>query len=298
MAGYAIRGTAIAAVIVLLTYPTAWARMRQLALEGGSKGRRQSRWLSGLIHGLIQRPGERAAFHFIGQTITRNNHYQVYLAIYCGSGLALASASAVTFETTASGIHAVLSDRGLHAVMPLMLFWVIAGLKTAFAFPLNLSAGWIFRMTGASVIDCASAARRWVLLCAIGTTCAIITVLRLAGWNGRQLFVQAVFGLCLCALLTDGFFIFQQTVPFNQRRMPGRTNLPLMLTLYVGVFPPFIFGVIYLEKLMEGNLFKLLLLATATILTHGTLRFLQGTTVEIEEEMEGYEGEFQLLGLS
>ena len=35
--------------------------------------------------------------------------------------------------------------------MPLLLFWVIAGLRAAFAFPMDLAAGWVFRVTGVSV---------------------------------------------------------------------------------------------------------------------------------------------------
>jgi len=299
MAHYAIRGTLIVAAVVLLTYPTAWARMRRMAIEGSSQRRQQQpQWLGRLVHRLLRRPGERAVFHFIGQTIMRNNRYQVYLAVYCGTGLALAAACAVTFQTSGHNVRPALSDEGLHAMMPLLLFWVIAGLRTAFAFPFDLSAGWIFRITGVSVSECAAAARRWVLLCAIGVMCGILVALDLAGWGLRHLLVQAVWGLCLSTLLTDGFFLFQRSVPFNQPRMPGRTSLPLMLTLYLGVFPAFIFGVIYMEREMEKNLLKLLLLGIGVAMIHGGVSLLQNGPVEVEEEMEGYEGEFQLLGLS
>jgi hypothetical protein len=298
MTRYAVRGTATAAVVVLLTYPLAWARMRKMAIEGGGRRRRQpSRWLAGLVHGVVRRPGERAVFHFIGQTIARNNRYQVYLAMYCGTGLALAVACAVTFHAAGGSIRPGLSDKGLHAMMPLLLFWVIAGLRTAFAFPVNLSAGWVFRVTGVNIAECTGAARRWVLLCAMGVTGCILAALRVAGWDVRHLLVQAVCGLCLCILLTDGFFFFQQSVPFNRPRMPGRTSLPLMLTLYVGVFPPFIFWMIHLEMQMEKNLVKLLLLGFATTAIHAGLGALRRGSEEIEEEMEGYEGEFQVLGL-
>jgi hypothetical protein len=70
-----------------------------------------------------------------------------------------------------------------------------------------------------------------------------------------------------------------------------------MLTLYVGVFPPFIFWMIHLEMQMEKNLVKLLLLGFATTAIHAGLRVLRRGSEEIEEEMEGYEGEFQVLGL-
>jgi hypothetical protein len=299
MTRYALRGTLTVALVVLLTYPLAWARMRRMAVEGGSGRRRSpSRWWTRLVHGVIRRPGERAAFHFIGQTMARNNRYQVYLAMYGGTGLALAVASAVRFPANGGTIQPALSDEGLHAIMPLLLFWVIAGLRTAFAFPLNLPARWVFRITGVAISECTAAGRKWVFLYATGVMCCIVAALRVAGWDLPHLLVQIVCGLCLCLLLTDGFFFFHQSVPFNQPRMPGRTSFPLMLTLYIGVFPPFIFGMIHLEILLEKNLPKLLLLGLTTIVIHATLNVLRTGSEEVEEEMEGYEGEFQVLGLS
>jgi hypothetical protein len=128
--------------------------------------------------------------------------------------------------------------------------------------------------------------------------CSVLAVLGLAGWNAQRLLVQAVWGLCLCVLLTDGLFFFQQSVPFNRPRMPGRTSFPLMLTLYVGVLPPFIFEVSSMEIVMENKLLQLLLLALVTTAIHVVLGMFHRGPDEIEEEMEGYEGEFQLLGLS
>jgi hypothetical protein len=296
---YAFRGIATATGTVLLTYPLAWARMRKMAIEGSSRGKRQGwRWLKLSLHTIVRRPGERAVFHFISQTMARNNRYQIYLAVYCGTGLALAVACATVVTPSNGHIEYTLSTRGLHAVMPLLLFWAIAGLRAAFAFPLNLSAGWIFRITGVRTRECADAARRWTCLCALGVMSGILMALRVAGWDARKLFVQTVLGVCLCILLTDGFFIFQQSVPFNRPRMPGRTSLPLMLTLYVGVLPPAIVGIIFMEMRIEKYLMKLLLVVLPTALAHMGLAALRAGSEEVEEEMEGYEGEFQLLGLT
>ncbi|WP_263383753.1 hypothetical protein [Granulicella arctica] len=294
LAGYAERGTAVAALVVLVTYPLAWARMRRMAVEGGSRQQVQpARWLAALVHRVVRRPGERAVFHFIGQTMKRNNRYQVYLAIYCGTGLALAVACVVTLR----GSVVVLSDRGLHAVMPLLLFWVIAGLRTAFAFPLSLSAGWVFRITGVQVSECTAAARKWVLFCALGVMVCVLAMLAAIRWDARHLLVQFVCGVCLCVVLAEAFF-FQQGVPFNRPRMPGRTSLPLMLTLYVGAFPVMILWVTHVEVGLERNLFKLLWPLATVAMMYAGLSLSRGGPEEVEEEMEGYEGEFQLLGLS
>jgi hypothetical protein len=299
MARYAAGGTLASAAVVLLTYPLAWARMRRMAIEGSSQTRRQpSQWWTWLIHRVVWRPGERAVFHFIGQTIARKNRYQVYLAMYCGSGLALAIACAVVFRTNGHHVQPALSQEGLHAVMPLLLFWVIAGLRAAFAFPMDMAAGWVFRVTGVSVRECAVAGRRWVLICAWMVMCSIPAVLRLAGWDLRHLLVQLVCGLCLCTLLTDGFFAFHTGVPFNQPRMPGTKSLPLMLTLYVGILPPALLGFIRLEMHYERSPLDLLLLGLGVAALHLGLGRLQTGPEEVEEEMEGYEGEFQVLGLS
>ena len=299
MAGCGVWATLGAAAIVLITYPVAWARMRRTAIEGASPRRRSSpRWIGWLLTRALPRPAERGVFLFISQTIARNNRYQVYLAIYGGTGLALAAACVIRLTATAYGLRAELSNKGLHAIMPLLLFWVIAGLRTAFAFPLDLAAGWIFRITAASVSECAAAGRRWVLACSLALTGFILLALRLAGWDLRRLLVQLVVGIALCILLADLFFAFDRSVPLNKARMPGRTNLPLILTLYVGVFPPFVHGVIALETQAEKALWKLLTLAAGVTLIHlGAGMFQQGPD-EVEEAMQGYEGEFQLLGLS
>jgi hypothetical protein len=299
MARYAMEGTLASAAVVLLTYPMAWVRMRRMAIEGSSRRRRQpSQWWTWLIHRVVWRPGERAVFHFIGQTIARKNRYQVYLAMYCGSGLALAIACAVVFRTNSQRVQPALWQEGLHAVVPLLLFWVIAGLRAAFAFPMDLAAGWVFRVTGVSVSECAAAGRRWVLICAWMVMCSILAALRWAGWDLRHLLVQLVCGLCLCTLLTDGFFAFHEGVPFNQPRMPETRSLPLMLTLYVGILPPALFGFIHLEMHYERSPLDLLLLGLGVTALHLGLGRLQTGPEEVEEEMEGYEGEFQVLGLS
>ena len=71
-----------------------------------------------------------------------------------------------------------------------------------------------------------------------------------------------------------------------------------MLTLYIGLLPPALFGFIRLEMFYERNLVQLLLLGLGVTALHLGLNRLQTGPEEVEEEMEGYEGEFQVLGLS
>lgn len=299
MTSYALYATAIVASAAILTYPLAWAHMQKASIEGSARqGRAPAAWRARLLHHAIRRPAERAAFHFIGQTITRNNRYQLYLAMYCGAGLALAVACAVSFGTGAGHIRPMLAEEGLHAVVPLLLFWVIAGLRAAFAFPIHLAARWVFRVTGASVNECARAGKYWALMCAGTVLCGMLAVLRLAHWDMRHLLVQLVCGACLCVLFADSFFRFPQGIPLNQPRMPGTKSLPLMLTLYIGILPLALLGIVRMELHYERHPSDLIFLICGVAALHAALAMLQTGPEEVEEEMEGYEGEFQVLGLS
>jgi hypothetical protein len=71
-----------------------------------------------------------------------------------------------------------------------------------------------------------------------------------------------------------------------------------MLTLYVGILPPALLGFIRLEMHYERDPLDLLLLGLGVTALHLGLGRLQAGPEEVEEEMEGYEGEFQVLGLS
>ena len=298
MARYAVTGTAAAALVVLLTYPVAWERMRRMAIEEAARnGLAPSRAMSWVVYKVVSRPAERAAFSFIGQTLRRNSRYQVYLATYCGTGLALAVACAVRVRLTDGLFKPSLSVGGLHAVTPLLLFWGIAGLRNAFALPMNLSARWVFRITGADADACSAAAGKWAFLFGLACLLGILGVLCFEGCGARQLGVQVVFGLCLCVLLTDGFF-FERSIAFTRPRLPGKKNFPLMLTLYVGVLGPFVFGVVWLEMRMEQHTGQLIVLGCLTAAVHLAQRLSKQEPMEVEEEMEAYEGEFQLLHLS
>jgi hypothetical protein len=297
---YAYRAVGISAAVAMATYPLAWERMRRAAIEGTSGKRSEPpRWIASVLHWMVREPGERAVFHFIGQTITRNNKYQVYLAMYCGTGLAFATACAVTLH--AKDASWALSQKGLHALMPLLVFWTVTGLRAAFAFPLNLAAAWVYRVTrvtNAAMNECARAARRWALLCALGVVACVAALLAGLGWNARELLVEVASGVGLAVLLTDAFFMFLQSIPFARPRMPGKTSLPLMLTLYIGVLPVFLFEMVRLETALERSVVKLLFVACGVAVAHAVLVRLSRTPAESEEEMEGYEGEFQLLNLA
>ena len=292
---WALWGTGAAMTLALVTYPGAWARMQRMVLEGNARRRKApTLFLSRGVRALVREPQERAMFYFVGQTMRRIDRYQIYLAMYGGTGLALALACGVVLRSE-TGLPQ-LSTFGMHAVFALLCFWVVAGLRTALASPESLGARWVFRIAGSDDRHLAAAGKRWASVAWVGLLCSSVAAFSASGWGARSLLVQAIGGGCLAVFFTDCFF-YVRAAPLIQPRMPGRSNFALFLTLYLGVLTPFLFGIAYVESRMERNLWLLIPLVLITVLLHAAVRDMEQRPMEVEEEMEGYDGEFQLLNL-
>jgi hypothetical protein len=287
-----------AVVVAVATYPMAWARMRRMAIEGAAGGRlrpwRISEWL---VQRVVRRPGERAVFSFIGQTMARNNRYQVYLSMYYGIGLGLAIACSLSFTLQGGQIHIGASKDGLHAITPLMMFWVIAGLRAAFGLPVNLQAGWIFRVTGVKLSECAAAARSWTMMCAMVVLACVLAALRMLGWNAWHLLVQAGTGFCVALLLTNAFFFSPEAVPFNRPRMPGNSKWGLAMALYLIVLPQFVFRMVDVEKGIEKKWTRAVGWCVATVVVWGLMVWRRRKSPPLDDDWAEYSGEYLLLGL-
>jgi hypothetical protein len=288
----------IAFAIAAASYPLAWARMRRMAIEGntGLRGR-PTVSLNRLVAALVPLAARRAVTYFIGQTISRNSRYQVYLAMYCGTGLALAVACAVTFVSEGDGLRPAISAVGLHAVMPLVLFWVVAGLRMAFELPLNLPARWVFRVTGAEREACISAKRVWALIAGWAALGMLLPILWAAGMGMRGLLVQGVCGVSLCAVLVDGLLFANHGIPFAHPRSPGKTSLPLMLTLFVGILPLFCLGMVRAELWLERTPLWLSAAVIVVPIARMAIGLLRRRSQAMLEDGDEIESEFQLLGL-
>jgi hypothetical protein len=268
--------TAAACALAIAAYPLAWQRQKKRALEGASGTRKQRRsLLASILHTtLFRQPQQRAVFHFLTQTITRFPRYQVYLAIYSGVGLALALASTLTLQAQPASSRVPLQlafwQPGLHALIPLLLFWMILGLKAAFAFPADMQARWVFPMNlpTAETNHAAKSAKIWLLLCCALLTAIIVAFLLVLHWSYWTLAIQTLVGICLSLLLANLFFLGRTRIPFTSPRLPGRANLAQVFVLYLAVFPAIVLATVNLELQAERSaplLYKSLLITAALL---------------------------------
>jgi hypothetical protein len=256
--GWLAMAVMIASVIV--SYPIAYRRKMRFLLEASdahaTPGLAVVPWYRLLHATLLRNPVQRGIYHFISHSLLRTQRHRVYLAIYGGLGLALLIASTVLLKLTPGHLGFALSVDGLRAAIPIVAFWTIVGLRTAFVSPADRRGGWIFRVLlgrpGAVQLD---ATELWVLPCAIMLTLATVTVTavlahqELAAW--RPAISQTLVATGLCLLLTDVFFLAVRSIPFTGGERASGTNFAFILLQYFGLFPPLVWLTVSLEPWLE-----------------------------------------------
>src|SRR5271165_3250040 len=135
--------------VSVAAYPPAHTR-RVRALVQGTSSRRRRNWLLAPFHRvlhltILRAPLRRGVFHFISQTILRVPRYRIYLVLYFGVGFALVVASILRLDVRRGHLEGAYSADGIRVAIGIIAFWVVAGLRSAFASPGNQQGGWIFR---------------------------------------------------------------------------------------------------------------------------------------------------------
>jgi hypothetical protein len=287
---------------VVLTYPAAWSRRKRMALEGAQSARHAGAGLWSVVNRtLLFGADQRAVFHFIRQTLTRLSRYHVLLAAYCGTGLALSITMAVTVTDVGGNLHFSLWRTGAQGALPLLLFWTVAGLHSAFLLPEDLSARWIFRLAPLSTRRVVSTTKLLVFAVCLAAIAAFVAVLALCGWRGLPLLSQPVFGAMYAMLLTDCFFFLQSCIPFTRPRLPGRSSLPLTLAVFIFGAPVSILLAETLERWVSESAWKLAAACITTMLVHALQRWLRSLpshSVSDDAFLGENDTDVQTLGLS
>jgi uncharacterized protein YjeT (DUF2065 family) len=281
----ALWATPVGTLVAVIAYPFAWARQKKRAIEGASRSNRPARKiLTPLLHRTILRhPQQRAIFHFITQTLFRSTRYQIYLTLYAGVGLALALCTILTLQpaagsTASPSLVLVLSSNGLHTVLPLLLFWMIVGLRAAFSFPVDLRARWVFPInllhSGLYPGKAAHAARTWALLSSVALTAILLGFLLALHWSYWNIFIQTLADLAFCLLFNHVMFLGRTQIPFTRAGASGRSGLTVLLILYGALFPSLLFLTLVFEHNAEDHPVFLVRLALFALALYALLRWL------------------------
>ncbi len=259
--------TLVVTFIAVFAYPIAYARRMRQLVEGAGVRKHSSRVLLPLhllLHRTVLRPPLlRAVFHFISQTILRVPRYRIYLVLYCGVGLAVVTATILRLTVVHQQVRIAVSAEGIRVAIGIVIFWMIAGLRMAFASSGNQRGRWIFRLVHGNpppfetAMQQLGAARLWALLVAAAVTCSAWLIFRaispseLLTWPATA--SQALMAAASCLLLTDAFFLQVTSIPFTSEAASSPPNLAFTVLKYCAFFPLVTALPLRLEPWMEHS---------------------------------------------
>ncbi len=248
-----------------------------MALESSRSARlRDGRlWREFAHRTLLRSPDTRAVFYFVGQTLAPLSRYHARLAAYAGAGIALGITVAMRVDLDGGGLHMSASRTRVQAAVPFLMFWTVAGLRTAFLLPTELSARCVFRMADLSTQRVISTTKVFVLLLCSTVLAVVLLVLALAGWPDSELWCHCVFGLCCAILLIDLFFYLEAYMPFTRPLLTERSNLPMTLAVYVFGLPVLGLLMVTLERWTGHSALRVLVVCSAAAAAHVFLHCLR-----------------------
>ena len=301
--------TWLSIVLAIITYPIAYKRSTRQAVEG-SVARQTQSWLvpslNHVLHGtVIRTPSKRAVYHFISQTLLRSQRHRLYLAIYAGLGIALASTWIMTLRIESGHIRIAISAAGVRLSIPALVFWIVAGLCTSLLSPADPAGSWVFRLIHGRVSpDDLGATRLWVLVWALAIIFGAVAVLKVVSYpdlrGPREWLVQILLAAGICLLLTDVFSLQMRIIPFTEARVPRNTDLAFVLLRYIVFFPALVLTTVHFEPWIKASVNNLIATALLIAAAHFGLRLIHGRTMNerANRSVLEQEGEVsQILGL-
>ena len=273
----------------VLTYPLAYRRRMHQLIEGVSAGKapgRRSMPLQRLLHvTLLRTPASRAIFHFISQTVLRSQKHRVMLAMYGGLSVALALANMVVLYLHGSHVRPSLLPEGIRAAIPIMAFWMVAGLSSVVASPVDRRGAWVFRVVlGHPRGGHYAGMRIWIVTWA--TMLSLATLILLHGLSPAGLRTpkvtagQMLMALGLSVLLADVFLYATRALPFTQVRVGSITDFPLMIFRYFVLFPIFVALVLHYEAGIEASVWHLVRTLMLLLAIHLGARWLHARALD------------------
>lgn len=223
----ALAGTAAAGVFAVSSYlaPSERNARREIeALPGGRRSRGASALIVSALDAWSPAPATRATFAFILQSLFRNKQHMQFLAMYAGAGVAVAGIRLIAREATGLG---VVFDRPVDFIVaiPLVItFFLVLGLRSAFAVPTDPQATWVFRLVSArSLLPCIRGTRAAMVVIAVMPPALAILCFGLWEWSAVDAAAIAIMQAASGIVLVEISLVGWRSIPFTREYVGSTT---------------------------------------------------------------------------
>jgi hypothetical protein len=168
---------------------------------------------------LLRAPVSRAVFAFTLISVARNKRHLLIVASYCGIGAAIASLRLISSAASGRALPTdVPADYSL--ALPLVLiFFVVGGLRGAFAVPTDLAANWVFRLEAdRSARGCLPAVRAVLIVVGVLPVGVLVAFLGSWWWGVAPAMLTAVMCAASGVVLVELALVDCHAIPFTRAR--------------------------------------------------------------------------------
>lgn len=186
-------------------------------------------WLSAK---LLRAPTSRALFSFILVSLGRSKRHLMILASYVGLALAVASVRMIARVASSEQVALEAPTDSLLALPLVLTFFLIGGLRAAFAVPTDIQANWMFRLLLApSARGCLPAVRAAILLLAVCPISLLVLATGSVLWGLGSAASVSLMCAASGAALTELALIDCRAIPFARGRALLSSSLKVRLPL-------------------------------------------------------------------
>lgn len=243
-----LAGTAVAALIggliaALATYVLPARLAARRAIESRDTERASALLVAPLVACgvLLRRPSARARYTFVIRSLTRSRRHLLIIATYLGLGVAVAGTRVLSVSLRSRVSLGQPADYLL--VVPLVVtFFLVLGLRAAFAVPTDMPANWAFRLVGPrNLLDGRSAPRLALYAIAVLPVGAVTLLAATWLWGAATAtaitVMHAASGVMLCEVALRG----HEAVPFTKARGLSTSSLQVGVAGAIGAVYVFAF---------------------------------------------------------
>jgi hypothetical protein len=153
------------------------------------------------------------------------------------------------------GYGALYELHGELMSIPLVLtFFTLVGMRVAFAFPAQLGANWVFRLTEKeNKLPYMAAVHKAMLWLGVLPILGVTAPFCVGAWGWRASVMHSLFVLMMSLLLIEALLFRLDKIPFTCTYLPGRANLKLMMIPYMLAFTIYAYTMTTLERRLMGR---------------------------------------------
>ncbi len=264
----ALAGVSVAAVVAYIA-PAPWNARRAIEARASNRTGRVGAWLSRLAASLVWSPVSKALVLFTLRTLSRNTRPLLTMATWLGLAIAVAGLRLVSASIRGRPLPLDVPADYLIALPLALTFFLVGGLRAAFAVPTDLPANWVFRLTMSGPRRrTVHAVRVSMLVVAVLPVSLLVAAVGTWLWGAGPALRIAAMHAASGVLLSELALISFESIPFTRGRAVSSTSLSIVAPLALVALNLFAFQLDDLQLLaLASERGVPAYLAAATVLT-------------------------------